>query len=309
MAFENAFGTNLAAARTKAGYSVETAARMLDVKPKVIEAWERGKAVPTDEELMLLSKLYSVDLSVLTAEGNGTEPPNPREEDSDVPPKQEARSEFSAPHTQDEQTSPFSEYLEDGEEILWEGRPAPRWKYGKKFKARLLSALAPIPVFLLLTAAAEIEPRAFPFILVVFLCYAVYLEGITLVLCLGTQYAVTTRRILIRSAIPYLQCREYRYEDPYYPRIYTERDGYGSLFFSSSDLHSAREANRESAETESYGEFRINRHRRNGWVMPPNPTKNLVGIANVEELYCLVARQFAEAHPLDKEDRSSGSDT
>jgi transcriptional regulator with XRE-family HTH domain len=156
MASGNTFGMNLAAARSKAGYSVETAARMLDIKPKVIEAWERGKAVPTDEELVLLSKLYSVELSALTAEGDDEKQQNPHIADSDVPPKKEDRSEFYAPHTQDDQRGSFSDYLEEGEELLWEGRPAPRWKYAKKFAARVLSALAPIPFFSLLMAADEI---------------------------------------------------------------------------------------------------------------------------------------------------------
>ena len=305
---QNTLQERLRSARASAGYSVETAARMLDVKPKTVSAWESGRSRPDDGELLLLAKLYSVELSFFT-EGSGAAeaqaggsasapPPHTDQSASDTPRDRSKRSERSECNASP--SAVLADYLEDGEEVLWEGRPAPRWKYAKKFAARVLSALAPIPFFFLLMAADEIDPRALPFIITVFIVYLGYLEGVPLAMQIRVRYAVTSRRVLI--LLP-TQCIEYRYESNDYPRLYLERNGYGSIFFRSADLRSAREANREIDETESYGEVFVNRHRRKGWRMPATPTKNLVGIENAEELYRLISHRFDCAHPLDRESK------
>ena len=86
-------GKRLGRLRQQNGFSQAALAEALDVTRQAVSGWERGAAFPSMENLMKLSRLYQVDLAVLTgwAELLSAEPEGPDEPAGEPQPIEPAR--------------------------------------------------------------------------------------------------------------------------------------------------------------------------------------------------------------------------
>lgn len=122
---------SLKQSREKCGFTVDYAARMVGVKPREIHKWESGASVPSDETLLLLSRLYGTSLADLMRDTLSAESASaPPHDKKDAPvERQSGLSEQASEHrSHTDETNDdarFLPHLMVEEHILWSGRPDP----------------------------------------------------------------------------------------------------------------------------------------------------------------------------------------
>ena len=320
-------GKNLKSARENSGYSVEYAARMIDVKPKDLQKWETGKDTPDDRNLSLLARLYSVPVEELTgttkpspeAEAPRTEPPRPSadhtsesehgtasesgERTSDEP-KREAHRESAdePPHDPPRYTpretvpsrgngkgeTPFSEYLEEGETLLWTGKPVPRIRSSTRFFSKSLGAVLFFAFYIIssFTDQPSVIGQPLTFAVIGLLLFVLLFGGeiLTEFRRFSVSYAYTNRRVLILKSIGEGDCIEYRYNSgSFQPHFICGKGSYGSIILSSADYRKFSETQED--DTTICGVHFGSRRRSRGIDIPPDPRMHLIGIENAEQVY------------------------
>ena len=213
--------------REARGYTTDYVARMTDIPPRVLEAFECGTETPSEEQLLLLSRLYETDLTSLseTEADPSTEDAPCDTEDSDTPP-----DAFDVPSSA---ARVFQKALEDGERILWYGCP-----YMKRTASNLMVrgfGTVLILVFYFMWSLKEIQSGKLR--LPTILLHALLITGVSFGFELFSilrnkriRYAVTDRRVLILCGFFRQTVVEYRYEGNASPKLWKTTSNRGIIF-------------------------------------------------------------------------------
>lgn len=314
-------GANLKTARERCGFSVDYTARMIDVKPKDIEKWERADGLPDEDTLSLLARLYSTDPASLKGEPSAErsaeteEIPRPpkksRAERSDTDPDAfsayTARTESDASaqthsdpkrkNTASHGKSVFDTYLEEGETVLLICKPHPMVET-KPIPRSLLLAFFTVVAFGILTFLENNWYEALAtdlFLLFVFFISTGFIWIRKIKKCV-THYAITDRRVLMYSPLSFEKCVEKRYTADFHPLIRQGTSGFGTIFFDSTAYLNAGDEGPIEAE-ESFriyggrsGKNRIlHRYRKS----LPDPLWHLVDIKDPEEVLRILKKAAA----------------
>lgn len=251
----DSLANRLHAARLSCGFTVDYVARMVDVKPREVERWERGDSDPSEKELSLLARLYGVDPNELTGgapRGSDRSDQSARSDRSDRSNREEDRrdrrdrtaadgsdrfkSEVPPPRraTDTGDGAFFAKHLTEGERILWTGRPDPAHDSVRiPFPTRIFMIFwLGFAVFWTVTATSAgglFGLFGVPFVLIgLYMNFGYRITGRKRKE--GIRYAITDRRVLIASDG----------RDPFFHNFavtpylsifcHSGRDGYGTVY-------------------------------------------------------------------------------
>lgn len=119
----------LTALRKYYSLSQEALAEKVGVSRQAISKWERGEASPDTDNLLMLSKIYSVSLDDLLGEKTAEEIiaelekekeecPDTEETEEIIPPEKETPPEFYSDRKEEEKTENKTSYYEIGKKLL-----------------------------------------------------------------------------------------------------------------------------------------------------------------------------------------------
>lgn len=265
--------------REACGYTPDYVARMTDIPLKSLEAFECGAEKPSEEQLLLLSKLYEAELGSVPEVGSDPSPADPPHgtEERGTPPEA-----FEIPS---KAAKVFQRELENGERILWYGNP-----YMNRMASNLMVCFfrtALLLAFYFLWSLREIQSGKLqlPAILLHTLLITGFSFGFELFRVLRnqcTRYAVTDRRVLIRYGFFRRSVIEYRHERQDSPRLWKTAGNRGIIFMTEDAYRFTVGENSGYAGT----------HRAN-----PDVRIAFVDIVEAERVYALLMHA-AHAHRL-----------